>query len=137
MPRGTIYQRVRSARIVTDHPADAAAVARGCLRAEEQPVGLQRDVQFIAHYARLHPRPTLLRIDLQNMVEMPADIHHDAIADHLAGNGSAAGARNEASASLPRQADQFADILHRFRIRHPLRHLAVNARVGGIRYLMD
>ena len=127
---------MRSARIVPDHSTDTATVARRCLRAEKQPVRFQRDVELVPDYARLNASPAPVGIYFQYMVEMPADIHDNTIANHLAGNGRAPRAGNEASAPIPRDADQFADILHALRVRHPARNLPVRAGIGRISYLM-
>ena len=136
MTGGSIDERMCSARIVPDHPADTATVARRCLRAEKKPVRLQRDVQLIAHDARLDAGPAPVGIDFQYMVEMPADIHDNTIANHLPGNGRAPRAGNEASAPLPRDVDQLSDILHALRVRHPARDLPVRAGIGRIGYLV-
>ena len=137
VPGGTIHQRVCSTRIVAHHSAYAAAVARRSLRAEEQPVRLKRQVQLVADHARLHPRPTLLSVDFQYMVEVPADVHHYAVTDHLPRYGRAAGARDEAGAPLPGQEDELADVPDALGIRNPGRHLAVNAGVCRIGNLVD
>ena len=123
---------MRAAGVVAEHPAHAATAGRGCLRAEKESVRLKRRVQHIPDDARLRADPTFSGIDLQDAVEVPGDVHDDAVADHLARNGSPPGPRNEVR-PLPRgQGDQILDILHRLGIGDALRDLPVGARIRRI-----
>ena len=82
VPRTPVHQRMRSAGIVPEHTADAAAVASRCLRREKQPIRLQGQVQLVTDDARLHPRPTFFGIDFQDLVP-PLDIHHNPLPHNL------------------------------------------------------
>ena len=91
----TINQRVRAARIVAHHSTNAAAVAGRGLGAEKQPVGLEGGVQLVANHPRFYPCPTLLCVNLEDMVPVTADVDDNACAHHLASKRCAASARNE------------------------------------------
>ena len=84
VPCTAVHQRMRPAGIVAEHAADAASVAGGRFRREQQTVRLQRQIQFIADDSGLHPGPTLFGIDFQDLVPT-LDVHDDSLPHHLAG----------------------------------------------------
>jgi len=128
---------MRTAGIVAEHAAHAAAAGRRSLRAEEKSIGLEGRIEHVPDDAGLCADPFFLRIDLQDPVEMPRHVDDDAVAHHLAGDGRPAGARNQVR-TLPRgQRDQILDVLHRFRIRDAFRNLPVGARIGRISDLVQ
>ena len=63
MASAAVDEGVGAAGVVANHAADAATVAGGGLRGEEEAVGAEVKVEFVAHHARLDPCPTFLWVD--------------------------------------------------------------------------
>ena len=137
LPRATVDQRVGAARVVAEHPADATAVARRCLRTEEESVWAQRYVQLVAHHTWLHAGPPFLGVDFEDVVPVPADVHNDTAAHHLSGYARAGGSWDEVSTAFLCHPQQRADVVDCLRVGHGLRYLPVHAGVRAIGYLMQ
>ena len=132
-----IYQGVGSARVVAHHAADAAAVACGGLGAEEEAVGLEGFVQFVAYHARLYPYPPFAFVKFQYAAKVAADIHDDAVAHHLTGDACAAGTRDEVGASAASLCYQLDDVILVFGVGDAERQLAIDGCVGGVGYSVE
>ena len=132
MPCAAIDQRVCATRVIPEHTADATAVARRCLRAEEQSVWFQCDVQFISYHARLHPGPPLFGINLQYLVPVFTYIYDYTTAHHLTGKRRATCTRNQVNALLPCYMHQFPHVLLRFWIGHAIRYLPIHRGIGSV-----
>ena len=74
---------MRAAGVIADHAANTAAVGSRGLGTKEKSVRLEGKVQFVTHNAGFHPRIALLGIDLEDPVHVAADVHYDAVSDHL------------------------------------------------------
>ncbi len=61
-------------------------------------------VELIEHHARLHAGRAGLRVQLDDLVHVLAEVQHDARADRLPGEARAAAARDERDAGLGGQA---------------------------------
>ena len=135
--RTSVYQRMRSARVITHHATDATPVRCRCLRTEKQPVRLACYVQLIPHHTGFHPCIPFLRIDLQDTIHIPTHVCHDAFAYHLTGNRRTSCARNNTRSSTTRLSDQSRQICLIFRICHAIRYLAIHTRIRRVRHLMQ
>ena len=122
-----------AAGVVANAAAHAGPVGRGRVGGVLQAIGQQMAVQGIQHNPRLHPRPPLLRIDLDNLVQVLAEIHHDGVVDRLAGQAGAAGPGQYRNPAIP------GDFQHRQHIRdaagdnHAHRLHLVNGGVGAVK----
>ena len=135
--RAAVDERVGAARVVAQHAAQTAAVARRGLRTEEQTVGLQGKVQLIAHHTGLHTGPSLFDVDFQDVVPVAADVGHDARSHHLPGNAGAAGAGYQVGVLVARRLQQLLHMVHALGIGHPVGYLAVDGGISRIGYLVD
>ena len=76
---------MRARGIIGDHAADGGAIGRGYIGCELKAGGAHAYIEVIEHTAWLHARPALVRIDLQNVVEVFGEVQYDAGTDGLAG----------------------------------------------------
>ena len=111
MAGATVDKRVGAAGVVAHHAAYAAAVGGGCLGAEEETVGFERFVEFVAHHSGLHPYPALLNVNLYDMVEMTAYVYDNAVADYLTCNAGAACAWYEVGVVATSLSDELNDVV--------------------------
>jgi len=95
LARGAVDDGIGAAGVVAYHPTDHCPISGGGLGGEKEAVGLQGEIQFIAHDARLHADATLGGIDRDDLVEVPTHIDHQAFAHDLTGEGGARGAGDE------------------------------------------
>ena len=80
-----------AAGIGGNHAANSGAVGGRKLRGEKQPMGLERGVKLILDYPSLHAHLPCFHIDLNDLVHVTGDIHHDAVGKRLTvGAGAAA-----------------------------------------------
>ncbi len=131
MARAAVNQRMRAAGVVPEHPAYAAAVAGGSLRAELESVLPEADVQLIPYHPGLHPRPFFLGIDFYNPVP-PLDVHDYPTSHDLAGDGCSGGSGNQAGMTLTRLPEQGDHVLHRLGIGYAKRYLPIGRGIGGV-----
>ena len=132
-----VDQRVGAAGVVAHHAADAAAVAGGCLGAEEQAVGLEVGVELVAHHAGLDTGPAFVGVDLEDAGEVAADVGHDARTHDLTGHRGAAGAGDEVGVALAGQRQQFDDVVGVLGVGDAQWHLAVDRAVGRVGNLVQ
>ena len=81
--------------------------------AKNRPCGRDRVVELVLHDARLHPRPALCGIDLQDRVHVARQVDHDAAGQRLTVGSRSATARREdhpAEARLARQPGEAHDV---------------------------
>ena len=88
----------RAARVVGHHAADGGAARRRHVRSEAKVVRLERGVQFIEHDAGLDAGPSLVRIHLDETIQVLRGIEHEAGANRLAGLRRAAASRRDRDA---------------------------------------
>ncbi len=123
-----------AAGVGVDHAADGGAVGGGQLRGEEQAVRLEGGVELVLDHAALHPHPAPCRVDLENPVEVPRQVHHHAVGQRLAVGAGAAAAWSQAHAAMGRFGGDTGQDLHVFRIQREhrrLRQALVDRVVGG------
>ena len=131
LTRTAVHERMRPARIVAEHPAQAAAVARGGLGAEQQAVRLQGEVQFVPDDTGLDAGPPLIGIDFQDLV--PAfDVHDNPLPHNLARQRSTCRTRNQVRPLFTGCLQQRPDFFRPFRKGNAHRHFPVGGSVRGI-----
>ena len=121
-----------AAGIVANAAAHAGPIGRGRVGRVLQAIGQQMAIQGIQHNARLHPRPPLLRIDLDNLVQVLAEIHHDGMVDRLAGQAGAAGPGQYRNPAIPGDFQHRQHILDAAGDNHAHRLHLVNGGVGAV-----
>ena len=127
-----VGQRVRTAGVVTDHAADGAAGVRGRVRPEAQPVRRGRPLQGVQHDPRLHDGGPGLGIEVQEPVEMPAEVEYHPGADRVARDGGARAAHGQRHAVGPAHVQGGRDLLDGVREGDHRRHHPVVRCVGGV-----
>ena len=85
-------QRVRAARVVADHPAEAAAAVCRRVRAECQLVALCLCSKRIQDHAGLDAGNALLDIHLENAIHVLREVEHDCDVAALTGQARAGAA---------------------------------------------
>ena len=122
--------RVGAARVVADHAAEGAAVVGGRVRSERQAVPAGRPAQVVEHDARLDARPSAVGVDLQDRVEVAAEVEHDRGVDRLAADAGAGAARQDRDAEAMAHLDRGEHVVGVVGLDHSDRHVPV---VGGVR----
>jgi len=137
MAGASIDERMGATRVVAHHATDAATVAGGCFGAEEKPVGFEKEVELVAHHARLDPDPPFVGVELKDAVEVAADVYNNAVAHNLTGNAGASGAGDKMCATAAGFGYELFDVVLVLRIGHGKGHLAVGGGVSGIGYAVQ
>ena len=88
-----VSDRAGAAAVVARHAADRRAAGCRDVDREEQSVRLERPVQRVEHDARLHPRPSRRRIDVDDPIQVLGEVQHHGGADGLAALRRAGAAR--------------------------------------------
>ena len=89
---------VGAAGVVADAAADAGAVGRGGIGRVLQAVGAHLAGELVQDDAGLNASPLLFGVDLEDVVEVLAEVHDDGVVDGLAGQAGAAGAGQHGNA---------------------------------------
>ena len=85
-----VFAATLAAGVGGDHAADGRPVGGGQFRCEEQPMGPQGGVELVLDHPGLDPHPAVFDVDLEDLVHVPGDVHHQAVAQRLAvGSGAA------------------------------------------------
>jgi hypothetical protein len=130
--RGAVDDGVGAAGVVADHAADHRAIGGGSFRREEEAVRLEVEVELVADDTRLDANAALRRVGREHAVQVAPEVHHDAAAHDLAGEGGAGGARDEADAAPVGEGDQLADVRLGFRQGDGDRQLLIFGGVGRV-----
>jgi hypothetical protein len=123
---------VRAAGVVADHPAERAAVVRGRVRAERQPVRPGRSAQLVEDQTGLDAGGARLRVDLQHPVQVLGEVQDDRGVHRLAGDRGAGAAGQHRHVVLPADGDRGLDVVGVARGDVPDRHPPVVRRVRGV-----
>ena len=121
--------RVRPARVVADHPAEGAAVVRGRVGAERQPVRRGGVAHGVADHARLDAGGARVRVDLQD----PVDVHEvqdDGGVHRLAGDRGPRAHRQHGHVVRPAHRQRRLDVRDVARAHDADRDAAVVRGVG-------
>ena len=117
-----------------DHAADSGTVGGGQLRGEEQPVRLERGIELVLDRTGLHPHPTFLDVDFEDLVHMARQVDDDAVGQRLAIGAGATAARGQLDVLETRLAHQCGNPRHIVGIQREhcgLGQALVNRVVGG------
>ena len=85
-----VFAAALAAGVGGDHAADGRSVGGGQFRCEEQPMGPQGGVELVLDHPGLDPYPAVVDVDLEDLVHVPGDVHHQAVAQRLAVGAGAA-----------------------------------------------
>ena len=107
----TVGDRVRAARVVAEHPAERRPVRGRGVGAEEQAERPHVVVQVVLDEPRLHARPLLLDVDLEDRVHVPREVQHERAVHRLARERRAAAARQERHVPRLRHLDRRLDVV--------------------------
>ncbi len=132
MTGAAVDKGVGATGVVADHATDAATVAGGGFGTEEEAVGFEEEVEFVADDTGFNPDPAFMRVDLEDVVEMAADVDDDAVADYLAGDAGATGTGDEVGALATRFGYELLKVGFVGRIGYCLGNFAVGGGVGSI-----
>ena len=124
--------RAGAARVVGHHAAHGGAARRRHIGREPQLMRPQRRVELVEHHPGLDPRPALVRIDLENAIQVLRRVEHQSGADRLPGLRRAAAARGDRHAVAGGDLDGADHRLRRSWYHHPQRLDLIDARVGGV-----
>ena len=91
-------------------------------------------VQVVQHDARLDPGPLLLLIDLDDLVQVLAEIGDDGVVHRLPGQAGPAGAGQHRHAALLGYFDHGQDVFHVPGDHHAHRLHLVDAGVGAVEH---
>ena len=83
--RAPVDDRVRATGIVADHPADHTAILSGGFGGKEEPMGCEREVQFVSHDTGLNSDTASGHVDFENASQVTRNIDYDSPADDLSG----------------------------------------------------
>ena len=87
--RLAVHDGAGAAGVVADGPADVAPVGGRRVRRELEAVGRAEGAELVEHDARLDPRPTLLRVHLDELVHVSGEVHDDGMVHGLPGQTGA------------------------------------------------
>ena len=128
--RHAVPHRLAACRVVADHPAERGPVLGGGIRAEHQAVPRARQVQLFLHHPRLNPGHALLGVDLDDLVHMPGQVHHDRLPHRLAGQAGPGAPGQHRHAELGGRAHHGGHVGRVAREDHPDRLDRVHAGVA-------
>jgi hypothetical protein len=106
-----VRDRVRATGVVADHSAERRAVGRRGIGAEEQTEIADRMVELVLHEPRLHARPPLVRVDLEDAVHVLREVEHERAVDRLPGERGAAAARQQRDVLAARNVERGDDVV--------------------------
>lgn len=107
---GAVNEGVGAAGVIAHHAADHGAVGGGGFGAEAEAVGGEGEVEVVADDAGFYAHAAGDGVDGKDAVEVAAEVHDEAGAHDLAGEGGAGGARDEAEAVGGGEGEQGAEI---------------------------
>ena len=110
----TVYARALPCSVGVDHAPKRSAAAGGEVRRKEHAVRGEVIVELIEHDARLNPRPTLLHVDLNDLIEVTREVKHNACVERLPIGACASTARGEVhlpKLRLGEEGEREADVL--------------------------
>ena len=126
-------QRVRAARVVADHPAEAAAAVCRRVRAECQLVALCSCSKRIQDHAGLDAGNTLLDIHLENAIHVLREVEHDCDVAALTGQARAGAAGEYRRLERSAHGDRGADVVFVAWHDNTDGYLPVVRGVGGVK----
>ena len=126
---GAVRHRVRAAGVVADHPAHGAPGVRRGIGAEAQPVAARGPLQLVQDHPRLDDGGPRVRVDADHLVEVAAQVEHDAGADRVARDRGAPAADGQRHGQLTADGRGGQDVVDGPREHHGPRDHPV---VGGI-----
>ena len=97
-----------------------------------RPCGAARACRFGQHDAGLHPGRPCVRVELQDPIQMTAEVDHQAGADGVPGDRGAAPAGRDADTRLPGDVDNNPNVIDGFGENDRRRHHPVVRCVRGI-----
>ena len=127
-----VADRARAAGIVAGHAADGGAARGGHVDREPQARQPQLPVEIVEHDAGLHHAGAVDLVDLDQLLEVLAEVHDQRAPDRLAGLRGAAAARQHGHALLARDRQRRAHVVVGARDHHAQRLDLVVRGVGGV-----
>ena len=127
-----VGDRVGAARIVAEHPTEGRPVRRRGVRSEEEAVRADQVIQLVLHEPRLHARPPLLGIQLEETVHVRREVDDDRPVDGLAGQRGPAAAGQHRRARAVGHVEDGLDVARVARDHHAHRFHLVHRGVGGV-----
>ena len=127
-----VTQRPRAARVITDHPADRAPGVAGRVGPEPEPERGSGALQTRLDHTRLNGRRPGTGIHAEHLVQVPAEVQHNAGPHRVAGDGragAAAGNRGTERAARLKRGRHFIGVP---RADDSRRDNAVGRRVRGV-----
>ena len=107
------------ATVVPRHAAEGRAAPGGHVHGKEEPVRPQGAIEGVQHEAGLHGDPALLEVEVEDAVQVLAEVDDEGRADRLPALRGPASTGKEGRAGLRGQRDDAGDILIGARNRHP------------------
>ncbi len=127
------HHRVDAAGVVPDHPAEGAACVRRGVRAVREAVAVLGLVpEMVEDEAGLDAGELALGVDLDDLVQVLAEVDEDGHVAALAGQAGSAAAREDRSAVLAAGGHRRDDIVDRARDDDADGHVAVVGAVGRV-----
>ena len=127
-----VENRVAARGIVGDDAAQTGAIGRGGIWPKVEAMGTQRGVERVEHQTRLHPRPALGGVDLQDLIQVARGVDDQRGVDRLPGQAAAAGAGQDGRLVFRRQFDCGLDVVGVAGDEHAVGHHLVEAGVGAV-----
>ena len=127
-----VSQSARSAGVVSDHAADRAAVIGRRIRPETQTVRGCCDLQARLHNPRFDARRTRLRIDFNDLVQIPRGVQDQSGADRIARARCSGAPHGHRYSDCPGRIQHCCHLFDGSRACDSLRYDTVEGRVGGV-----
>ena len=125
-----VHDRSAASRVVADHAANCRAVARRCVRSEEQAMLRRGAVEVVLDHAGLHPCGAGLSVQLQDGVHVARGVDDHRAPDRLPGQAGARTARQHRHTEPRAHRDSGGDVGRVAREHDRERLDAVHARVA-------
>src|SRR5262249_23049318 len=127
-----VDDRARPGRVVADHAAEVGPAGSGHVGPELQPLPRQRPVELVEHHPGLDPRGAGGRVDVEDGIQVFAEVEHHARADRLPGQAGAAAAGGDRHAHLAGDLDDSLDVIYGLGDDDAERLDLVDAGVGAV-----
>ena len=129
---GAVANGARAAAIVAGHAADGRPARCGDVDHEHQSVVVENAVQLIERDPRLNGNALVRRIEVNDLIEMFADVDDQRFADGLAALRGAAAARQDGNVFVARDLHGGADVIFVFWHYHPDGLYLIVRRIGAV-----
>src|SRR5258708_17797035 len=131
--RRPVSRRVRSTRVVRNHPTQRCTRTRRHVRPEAIPMRPQEIIKLIQDHPRTDAHSFALQVELTDLAIMPCEIDYQSVSDRTAGQTRACPSRNDRYTRVQSSLHEGASLLGIARKSYRQRLDLVDGCIGRIK----